>query len=303
LVFYIEMYVPSAIAVIYDGDDSGFYGDMEGVPAVAKAGVGARVLPLIDILKAGNAVWPGVLPERIVVRNPGDENAQVSLHHSGEHTVLRNVSETLYLSASTGEVLRNMSAAEAAPRAVRSAMFGLHEGIFAGPWARWLYFGSGLLGCGMIATGLILWTVKRRDALTSGGVSTFGFRLVECLNVGSIVGLPAGMAAYFWANRLIPASMPGRGQCEFHALFAVWGLMLLYPAFRAARKAWGEELWCAAVLFAALPFLNALTGQNNLVHTLMVRDWALAGFDLVTFALGLALAYAARTMTRRGRAA
>jgi len=42
-------------------------------------------------------------------------------------------------------------------------MLGLHEGLFAGPLLRALYVLSGLLGAAMIATGLVLWSVKRRQ--------------------------------------------------------------------------------------------------------------------------------------------
>lgn len=74
----------------------------------------------------------------------------------------------------------------------------------------------------MVATGLILWTVKRRVKHVNADAPGFGFRLVECLNIGTIVGLPVGIATYFWANRLLPVEMAERATWEMHGLFIAW---------------------------------------------------------------------------------
>ncbi|MRT32678.1 hypothetical protein FGX01_02055, partial [Xylella fastidiosa subsp. multiplex] len=34
--------------------------------------------------------------------------------------------------------------------------------------------------------------------------------------------------AFFWANRLVPADLPGRQLWEVRAFFAAWGLSLVY---------------------------------------------------------------------------
>src|SRR5690606_8758363 len=166
----------------------------------------------------------------------------------------------------------------------QDVMFGLHEGRFAGPLLRWLYVASGLLGAAMIATGLVLWTVKRKvkqDKLVKAGEKReFGFRLVECLNIGTVAGLPFAIAVYFWANRLLPAAMEGRRDWEVHAMFIAWGVSLLYPAFRASMRAWIEELWVAAAAFVLLPVLNALTTDRHLGVTIPAGDWSLASIDL-----------------------
>ena len=182
-------------------------------------------------------------------------------------------------------------------------MLALHEGRFAGPVLRWLYFASGLLGCAMIATGLVLWTAKRRakqdKRAKAGQKPEFGFRLVECLNIGTVAGLPVAVAAYFWANRLIPADFAARREWEAHALFIAWGLLLLYPALRPPPRAWRETLWLAAAAFALLPLLNLLTTDRHLGVTLPAGDWVLAGFDLTMLALGACFAVAARRVRRK----
>ena len=133
----------------------------------------------------------------------------------------------------------------------------------------------------MIGAGLILWTVKRRDR---GGA---GVRLVEGLNLGTIIGLPIAISAYFWANRLIPVGIEDRAAWEAHAMFIVWALMLLHAFLRPGRRGWAEQLGIAAAAFGLLPLLNLLTTDKHLGITLPAGVWELAGFDLTMLAIGL----------------
>lgn len=186
---------------------------------------------------------------------------------------------------------------------MRDVFLGLHEGLFADTLLRWLYFFSGLLGTAMIATGMISWTVKRRpQQLKNANGPSLGHRLVENLNIGTIVGLPIAIAAYFWANRLLPLDIANRGNWEVHCLFIMWLLALLYPLLRPAARAWSEEWWFAAAAFCLLPLLNALTTERHLLNSIANRDWVFAGFDLTMLASGIVFAYAAIKLRRRADA-
>ena len=57
----------------------------------------------------------------------------------------------------------------------------------------------------------------------------------------------------------------------------------------------------AALLFCAVPLLNALTTPYHLGVTLVQGDWAIAGFDLACLVSGLFLAWAAWKMQRSGQ--
>ena len=54
----------------------------------------------------------------------------------------------------------------------------------------------------------------------------------------------------------------------------------------------------AALLFCAVPLLNALTTRYHLGVTLIQGDWAMAGFDLTCLGSGLFFAWAAWKMQR-----
>ena len=191
-------------------------------------------------------------------------------------------------------------------------LFALHEGNFANWWLRWLYFISGLLGCAVIGTGLVLWTVKRRtqhqnrlrkadsDSFTAR-LNAGGLRLVEILNAGTLVGVPLGVAACFWANRLLPVGLADRAAWELNALFLAWGMSLLYACVRPLKRAWLELLYLTVAAFALVPVLNALTTDKHLVVTLPYGDWGLAGFDLTMLGLAAVFGYIAFKLKRKWR--
>src|SRR5690606_1062457 len=111
----------------------------------------------------------------------------------------------LWFDGTSGRLLRTAEP-DSLPMTTYQTLLGLHEGLFASPALRWLYFLSGLMGTAMIGAGLMLWTIKRR----ARAGKTLGFALVERLNIGTVAGLPVAIAAYFWANRLIPAGLEDR---------------------------------------------------------------------------------------------
>ena len=203
----------------------------------------------------------------------------------------------------SGEWLSARRPWQSGPKAFRDSMLGLHEGMFAGAVLRALYVLSGLLGAAMIATGLVLWTVKRRQRVERGrGTPHLGLRGVERLNVAVVIGLPVAIGAYFWANRLLPVGMDHRAEWEVHALFAVWLLMFVFAAVRPPARAWREQTLLAAIVFASLPVLNAMTTSQHLAHSLVAGDLVMAGFDLVALGVGamfFGIAWAARRRQRQ----
>lgn len=233
------------------------------------------------------------------IDHPGNQYARVKIGRQLD-SPLRSSPELVFDGAS-GALLNTNAAISSIPKAVYDVFLGLHEGLFANTGLRWLYFFSGLLGTAMIATGMILWSIKRRPAqLKKAGGPDLGYRLVESLNLGTVIGLPIAIAAYFWANRLLPMDMANRAQWEVHTMFLVWLACLLCPLLRPIQKGWGELMWIAAVVYAGLPLLNAATTDRSLLHSIQQNDWVFAGFDLTFFVTGSLCAAAAIVL--RGRA-
>jgi uncharacterized iron-regulated membrane protein len=175
----------------------------------------------------------------------------------------------------------------------------LHFVRFGGSTMRWLYFVMGLLASGVIATGLVLWTGKRRKYYAG---SALGIGVVEVLNVSAMGGLLVAIAVFFWANRLLPASLIDRSLWEIRCFFLAWCLCLVHSLFRTGSLlAWRDQLYGAAVLLGCLPLLNGLTTKSHLLMTVPRGQWALVGVDVTALLAGTLLAATARRIGQAAR--
>lgn len=259
-------------------------------PTIASHGPAGPPLPLHAIIQRAEQRWQGEKAGYIGIDHPGVAGAIASVGPGDG--VLGGRGEAVYLNAVTGEPLGGGEARGGA-RATQSVMVDLHAGRFSGPVLRWLYFLAGVGGTIMVASGLVLWTVKRRTKLPDPARPHFGFRLVERLNIGVIAGSCAGLAVYFLANRLLPVELAHRPDWEINSLFIAWGAIFTWTIARPARKAWIEALGACAALYAMIPIVNALTTARGLVPSLIAGDWIFAGFDLVMLVMAAGCAFTA----------
>jgi hypothetical protein len=150
-----------------------------------------------------------------------------------------------------------------------------------------------------------LWANKRRTRLLSSNEPLhFGIWLVDRLNLGTIIGLPTAVAAYFWANRLLPVTLTTRAEWEVHTMYLTLAALFLYPVVRSIDKARVEMLVLCAAAYGLLPVVNALTTSRHLGVSLSAGDWINAGFDLTSIACGaIAAAFAVKARNLRAPAA
>ncbi|MBB5320772.1 PepSY-associated TM helix domain-containing protein [Marinobacter oulmenensis] len=297
-VFFYTAYMPAGIVAVYGNDDQAeerYFADLYGAHTHEPVARPAASVP--EIISHGQETWgPESQIRSVFIQHDAGEVPRVEIGRVRGERVRWFAGHTLGYNADSGEPLKPAPDQSMTVK-THQVLLALHEGRFAEPWLRWLYFLSGLMGAGMIGTGLVLWTVKRRRTHRVTGYR-FGLRLVEALNAATIAGLPTGIAAYFWANRLLPVEMAERANWEANVLFLIWGEALIYAFFRHTRKAWVELLWLASAAYALLPLINAMTTDKHLGVTLPAGDWALVGFDLTMLVLGLAFAYMAIKVKR-----
>ncbi|VVO10832.1 PepSY-associated TM helix domain-containing protein [Pseudomonas fluorescens] len=301
LVIFMSMVMPASILASYKGDVRVFYDEV--FPAAntpEPTGKPGQLTAMAPLLEQAREQWSGGGVGRLTVNNPGDANATVVLFRDGADRVVHDFGSALTFNGVTGQLL-GTTAQQPLPMAISGAFYGLHMGHFAGPVLRWLYFICGLAGTAMIGTGLVIWLGKRQLKHAKSAVMPFELRLVEVLNIASMSGLVAAVAAFFWANRLLPVDMVGRADWEVNSFFIVWGLSVLHAMLRRGRAAWIDQLALAALLFCAVPLLNAITTPYHLGVTLAQGDWAMAGVDLTCLGSGVFLAWAAWKMQRSGQ--
>jgi len=290
--FFTYQFMPSVPDLLY-ADGSGrsaglsFY---EGVypypqPALPPAsGSPASLVQLPALLNEVDRQWGRDIATALEVRNPGDASARV-LVKPLETVSIAYPENMLVFDGASGRLVENFE-----PRHYPSAtgdhvMKGLHKGLFADWFLRVLLLFMGVGGTAMIGTGLFLWANTRRTRLLAAGVQPhFGVWLVDRLNIGTVIGMPVAIAAYFWANRLLPAELASRAAWEVHVMYLTMAALFAYPMLRPPEKARIETLWLCAAAYGLLPVLNALTTSRHLGYSLPHGDWIMAGFDLTALA-------------------
>ena len=313
LMIFHTQYLPAGMASTYrnaQGVDTDAYladllGDRAGSRPRRGPGVTAEPLPAIalaPILRQAQARWDGSRIGSVQARRDAKGRAVVEvMRHKGDRLQYRP--PRLLFDAATGQWLGEADVSGPAAKTY-GVLMGLHKAHFAGMGLRWALAGFGLLGSLTIATGLVLWSVKRgaraqtpasRRGASGAGRAALGERLVAGIHIATLAGLPLACGMFLAANRLLPVGMANRADAELAWFFGTWGAALLWAlactVVRPSRVGWCLPLGAAGLVWAALPLLNALTTHTHLGLTLPAGDGLWAGMDLAFLATGLVLGW------------
>ncbi len=300
LITLMTVYMPWAVQANFGSRDAFFAELFPREAKVQPAGQRVVMPELATLMESAQQQWGNGHAGSVVVDYPGDAAMRITFRRDSGDRIADN-GEALRFDAEGA--LQGPVAARSAAVFTRDGMIGLHAARFAPTLMRWLFFLSGVAGTLMVATGLVLWTVKRREQLPDPARPPLAFRFVERMNIGFVAGLPLAMLAFLWGNRLLPVTLDARAQAEISVFFAAWALCLLHAALRAPRRAWTEQLAAAGVLSLLLPVFNLLVWNGGLFSALAAGDTAKAGIDLGLALLGAALLWVARKVHRHVPAA
>src|SRR5690606_7493351 len=150
-----------------------------------KAVVEARALASIeDMVGQARSRWGHDKVGNVTVVHSGDTAARVSIARGDSGRVSKSPQYLLF-EGSSGKLLEVRE--QVGPAAeTRGVLYALHLGRFSDAVTRWLYFLVSLAGTAMVGSGLVLWTVKRRQKQSGADRPGFGLRVVERLNIASI---------------------------------------------------------------------------------------------------------------------
>ncbi|GAA5005901.1 PepSY-associated TM helix domain-containing protein [Acinetobacter puyangensis] len=315
LIFFINAYMPLGVPLVYGfGDDNQKRYYAELYPQYYSTDADAKSLVMKDVAPNWQQVqviynqakqeWgqTGIGSVNFYPAK-GDSPAKVEFYKSDYDFIGRSRGKSLQFDLASGQQIGDKdSTAEKGALKFGNVLLGLHVGWFATPFLRWMYVITGLVGTAMIATGLVLWTVKRRPKQIKNGKMSFGHALVERLNIALIAGLPLGIAIYFWANRLLPVTMENRAAWEMHSLFLCILFALIYAIVRAIPKAWFELLLLTTLAYLLLPIVNSLTTDRGMWVTWQHQDWTLFSIDLGFILLGLLFVWISYAVWRKRNA-
>jgi len=290
LAIFLVIYMPAAMDAIFDGNREAFFKAQDGAPPVleARRSVTTEPAPLVALepllVKAREVMGP---LRGVSITNPGKDNAEIQIRALLGNRIALTKGSGMRFDGVTGEQLSG-------PREMRNSVLthqvisGMHFAQFGGYSMRWVYFICGLISSAMIASGLVLFTVKRRRKYASESpVAQALYRGVEAINIAVMAGLSLACIGLLWGNRLLPVDMAQRADAELNVFFGAWALSLLHAVLRPHMKAWREQLGLAGVMCLGLPLLSLLTVD---------QPWALPGrlwLELVAMGLGGLLLWAA----------
>ncbi|MBV4507325.1 PepSY domain-containing protein [Pseudomonas sp. BW13M1] len=266
LVIFYLIYMPAASDALFGGDREALNRALRGMPE-QHAGQGRQ--PPQEV--AGPAPLTALPPllaeaERVLgplaslsIHNPGRGDARIEVRPLLGNRIELTKGQSMVFDGVTGKVLR--APAESRPSLLtQRVLAGMHFAQFGGYPMRWLYFVCGLASCAMIATGLVLFTVKRRRRHDGeGALGAALYTGAERINVSVVAGLALACVGLLWANRLLPFELAQRGGWEVRVFFLIWLATLLHACLRPWLRAWQEQLGLTAALCLGLPLLNVVT--------------------------------------------
>lgn len=253
----------------------------------------AALYALSELVGDAEAHWQKPV-QSLRVSHPGDAGARAVVWQSTHEALSAHRPQRIY-EASSGALL-----AETQPQRIdeqaHGIMVGLHAGRFANWGMRWIYFALGAAGCGMVATGLLLWTSKRKHKKGS----VVGIWCVERLNIATLAGMPIAVLAFLASNRLLPVALSGRAQWEINFFFAAWLLALLHAVLRrSASQAWREQLTLTVIMLLCLPILNLLVPSYRVLGDLAEGDWQRVSVDLMCLVSALIIVWQMRRAAKK----
>ncbi|MBZ9646697.1 PepSY domain-containing protein [Sphingobium sp. 3R8] len=237
--------MPWGMTAAYGDDLMALYSDLTpGAVTKAPTGTKATLAPIGPMLARAQRHFAGAPVSRVYIFNPLDSGAVVTVYPV-ETASIGYLPAEISFDGATGKVLKAWTEKRAGIRTYQT-IYGLHMAHFAPLLTRWLYFLGGAMLTLAIASGMVLWIVKRRERAPL----SIGNRLLERLNVGGLAGIPIGMAAFLVANRLLPLGLAARAQQEVSVALWSAGAALLLGLVLPPALGWPLLLGLLAALCA-----------------------------------------------------
>lgn len=281
LITLIFMLFPYPAMTAYDNGVRGLFDDVQPTNVRTKSNPEkASLAPIEHVLDQVYTNWPGADLTQVTIRDPNKASATITVR-ANTGSLVQDQSPTMLFNGVDGSLIAKTNQEFSASETVFDSMTALHTGRLANPLLRWLYFLCGIAGCVMIASGCIMWAKRIRERMKKQQTASFGLKLVEGLNLATLMGLPLATCAFFIANRLLPITTAERADKEILAFFLAWLAVALFALFKRGKRQWIQLAWLNCAACFSVPLINAITTEGNLISYLINGQWALFSFDLI----------------------
>lgn len=276
LVTLSALSLPWGVEAAYGENIAAMFAEMTpGVVQRAPTGTKAPLAPLGPMLHEAQRRFGGAPVGRVYVLNPGDSGAVVTVFRA-DASVVGYMPAEISFDGTNGRMLGEWAENRAAIQTY-NVVYGLHMGRFAPSLTRWLYFLGGAMLTLAIASGLVLWIVKRREKAPL----SLANRILERLNVGVLAGVPLGGVAFLLANRLLPLGLTERAASEISIALWTAGAALLVGAVLPPKWGWPLLLGLTAAGCVAAALFVPMGGTVIVIGNLMLLATAAALAALV----------------------
>jgi uncharacterized iron-regulated membrane protein len=285
LAIFFYIYLPWGMQKLYPENPFQYFTEIRTVNQDTQqkaAPIKAEMLPINSLLEKVRQQWGDQALASIEVKNPNTDQAIITFKQLEDRSITLNQAQITF--DSNGKMLGN-TRNESSVATLNAGVYGLHMATFAQPALRFAFFCSGILGCLMIASGLLLWSLKRQIQNKSNQFH-FGYYLVDRLNVAAFIGLPIAMMSYLFANRFVHVTETTPNY-EIYTFFIVWLLSFIFALFTKKQYLWKSQVLFMGLLALALPVYNFVYLLNHQLISDFKSYWLFLRIDLflIVFAI------------------
>ncbi len=240
--------------------------------------IGDPITDITPLLDVASKLWGSGKIKSIVFNGPYDVAGTITFIRQDEGT-LSSSNQSLVFSAIDGHLLfEKNSDEESISLAFERVLIGLHEAEFAPPLLRFIMFLMGIGGTFLIASGLIIWLNKRLEKTKK---RHRGHHIVQQLNIDVLAGLPLAIAGYFFANRLIPATLAYRAELEIVTFIVCWLAVIVCCHVKHIESLWPKLLLIMAGAYLTLPIIDVLIEPRYFLDALQFANFNYLGVNLL----------------------
>ncbi len=277
IMIFSYIYLPWSIQKLYPNNSFQYFDDINTKVLVNNTvTTPAKMLSIQELLKKSKTVIANDQLDTISVQNPNTHAAQITFIPKNEQSIVLSKYQ-VSLNAVDGHIIGNTKN-QSHIATLNSAVYGLHMATFAQPFLRIALFFSGILGCLMIASGLLLWSLKRQLQQKQPSFH-FGYYLVDRLNIATFIGLPIAILTYFYINRTL-LWIPDLPLTEIQAFLSIWLLCFMISLLIKKQNLWSIFLKVFILFAFLLPIYDLVL--LNILHKIygIVAYWMMIKVDL-----------------------
>ena len=279
LAIFFYLYFPMGLNKTYPENKFQYFEEIRNVSTSSTPNL--QEAKMLDFLNMKKIVQENIGTKDLAfleLSSPNTKDAKVSFRALEDKTITQNAEQVTF-NAITGEIL-GTTKNQSAIAQLSSGVYGIHMATFAQPFLRIALYISGLLGCSMIASGLLLWSLKRQIQYKSESFH-FGYYLVDRLNITALIGLPIAMICTLNSNRII--AINDFKFTEINVFFYTWLICFITSLFISKTLLWKSFL---KIFIGASMFLLAL--EVYFLNSFMIKTsefsyWNFLRVDIFIF--------------------